>query len=101
VPPLPGFTFAEAEVLTTWSPLIFERKPAGGCLIGEAVRRTTEQNAGLDDLITQDILAAGHQRCVKLESRLQAINTSGRMSWPQVLHRRSLRVEEFSSFPFS
>jgi len=29
-----------------------KRKSAGGCLIGEAVRRTTEQNVGLDDLIT-------------------------------------------------
>jgi hypothetical protein len=29
-------------------------QPAGGCLIGEAVRRTTEQNAGIDDLIAPE-----------------------------------------------
>jgi hypothetical protein len=53
-PPLPGSTFAEAGVLTIWSPLIFEQIPAGGAsvLIGGRFDER-RSSAGLDDLITE------------------------------------------------
>jgi hypothetical protein len=47
----------------------------------------TEQTVGIDDLITGDVMAGGHQRSVRVQRRLHALISLGRMSWIRALFR--------------